>query len=129
MTRKYCSLRRSFEGFSGRSRAAEHEPIGDCRRWRPGAPRGLAPTGGLAVSIETRQPREGGAWQAAGSPAAGCGGLVATMSARLRGGVDVAACAATGPGTLAGRYLRRFWQPLYHAPDLLAGQAVPIRIL
>src|SRR5215210_2934026 len=64
-----------------------------------------------------------------GGPAAGGRSLVATTSARLRGGVDVAACAATGPGTLAGRYLRRFWQPLYHAPDLLTGQAVPIRIL
>jgi len=35
----------------------------------------------------------------------------------------------TGPGTLAGRYLRRFWQPAYRAQDLLAGRAVPIRIM
>ena len=28
-----------------------------------------------------------------------------------------------GPGTLAGRYLRRFWQPLYRAEDL-AGRMV-----
>jgi 5,5'-dehydrodivanillate O-demethylase oxygenase subunit len=37
--------------------------------------------------------------------------------------------AHTGPGTLAGRYLRTFWQPVYRAQDLPAGQAKPIRIL
>jgi 5,5'-dehydrodivanillate O-demethylase len=35
----------------------------------------------------------------------------------------------TGPGTLAGRYLRRFWQPVYRSQDLNAGRAVPIRIM
>lgn len=35
----------------------------------------------------------------------------------------------TGPETIAGRYLRRFWQPVYHACDLAAGQAVPLRIM
>ena len=35
----------------------------------------------------------------------------------------------TGPGTLAGRYLRRFWQPVYVAERLNAGQAMPIRIM
>ncbi|HLH21812.1 MAG TPA: Rieske 2Fe-2S domain-containing protein [Chloroflexota bacterium] len=35
----------------------------------------------------------------------------------------------TGPGTLAGRYLRRFWQPVYLATDLPAGHAKPIRIM
>ena len=35
----------------------------------------------------------------------------------------------TGPGTLAGRYLRMFWQPVYRAEDLAPGQAVPIRIM
>ncbi len=35
----------------------------------------------------------------------------------------------TGPGTLAGRYLRRFWQPVYHGPDLLPGHAKPLRIM
>ena len=28
----------------------------------------------------------------------------------------------TGPGTLAGRYMRMFWQPIYRAEDLLPGQ-------
>src|SRR5437773_5931166 len=37
--------------------------------------------------------------------------------------------AHTGPGTLAGRYMRLFWQPVYVAADLLPGRAVPIRIM
>ncbi len=35
----------------------------------------------------------------------------------------------TGPGTLAGRYLRLFWQPVAHAADVLPGQAKPLRIM
>ena len=35
----------------------------------------------------------------------------------------------TGPGTLAGRYLRSFWQPVHHSADLPAGRAIPIRIM
>jgi 5,5'-dehydrodivanillate O-demethylase len=35
----------------------------------------------------------------------------------------------TGPETLAGRYLRRFWQPVSRASDLPAGRALPIRIM
>ena len=35
----------------------------------------------------------------------------------------------TGPGTLAGKYLRTFWQPVYRSKDIAAGQAVPIRIM
>lgn len=38
-------------------------------------------------------------------------------------------CTRTGPGTLAGRFLRRFWQPIYHSGDLEAGSAVPLRIM
>ena len=34
-----------------------------------------------------------------------------------------------GPGTLAGDYLRLFWQPIYHSHELVTGRAVPIRIL
>lgn len=34
-----------------------------------------------------------------------------------------------GPGTLAGRYLRLFWQPVYIAPDLPAGKARPIHVM
>lgn len=35
----------------------------------------------------------------------------------------------TGPGTLAGRYLRRFWQPVYIGELLAPGHTKPIRIL
>jgi 5,5'-dehydrodivanillate O-demethylase oxygenase subunit len=35
----------------------------------------------------------------------------------------------TGPGTLAGHYLRRFWQPVSRAGDVPPGRAVPIRIM
>ena len=35
----------------------------------------------------------------------------------------------TGPGTLAGRFLRMFWQPVGCSYELAAGQALPIRIM
>ena len=35
----------------------------------------------------------------------------------------------TGPGNLAGRYLRMFWQPVCCSHELAAGQALPIRIM
>lgn len=35
----------------------------------------------------------------------------------------------TGPSTLAGRYWRRFWHPVYVADRLKPGRAAPIRIL
>jgi 5,5'-dehydrodivanillate O-demethylase len=35
----------------------------------------------------------------------------------------------TGPGTLAGRYLRQYWQPIYTTGELPEGKIVPIRIL
>jgi 5,5'-dehydrodivanillate O-demethylase len=35
----------------------------------------------------------------------------------------------TGPGTLAGRYLRRYWQPVYVSGKLAKGTVVPIRVL
>src|SRR5581483_9691220 len=34
-----------------------------------------------------------------------------------------------GPGTLMGRYLRSFWQPLCIAADLAPGKALPVRAL
>ena len=37
--------------------------------------------------------------------------------------------AYTGPGTLAGRYLRLFWQPVYVAEDLPIGRPKPVRIM
>src|SRR5262245_4768037 len=35
----------------------------------------------------------------------------------------------TGPGTLAGRYLRRFWQPVGRATDFALGRAYPIKLM
>ncbi|HZT07410.1 MAG TPA: Rieske 2Fe-2S domain-containing protein [Chloroflexota bacterium] len=35
----------------------------------------------------------------------------------------------TGPGTLAGRYLRTFWQPVFRSQDLQSGKAAPIRVM
>src|SRR5581483_10856284 len=43
--------------------------------------------------------------------------------------IDDMAFAKTGPGTIGGRYLRRFWQPVYRGSDLASGQAVPIAIM
>lgn len=37
--------------------------------------------------------------------------------------------AHSGPGTLAGRFLRRFWQPVMLSRDLPAGRAKPLKIL
>jgi 5,5'-dehydrodivanillate O-demethylase len=37
--------------------------------------------------------------------------------------------AYTGPGTLAGRYLRSFWHPVCVAADLAPGHARPLRIM
>ena len=35
----------------------------------------------------------------------------------------------TGPGTVAGTYLRRFWQPIHRAENLGPGEAKPIEIM
>ncbi len=35
----------------------------------------------------------------------------------------------TGPDTIAGKYLRRFWQPVFRSEDLAQRQSVPIRIM
>ncbi|MBM2811183.1 MAG: hypothetical protein HW416_1942 [Chloroflexi bacterium] len=42
------------------------------------------------------------------------------------GAVDVE---HTGPGTLAGRFLRTFWQPVQRSQDLAADRAKPMRIM
>ena len=43
--------------------------------------------------------------------------------------VDKVAFVHTGPGTLAGRYMRMFWQPVYIADRLKLGHALPIQTL
>jgi 5,5'-dehydrodivanillate O-demethylase oxygenase subunit len=35
----------------------------------------------------------------------------------------------SGRDTLAGRYLRSFWQPVFHSADLAPGRATPLRIM
>lgn len=35
----------------------------------------------------------------------------------------------SGPDTLPGKYLRKFWQPVYHVCDLEPGRAAPLRIM
>lgn len=37
--------------------------------------------------------------------------------------------AHTGPGTLAGRYMRLFWHPVFIAEDLKPGQAKPVKVM
>lgn len=37
--------------------------------------------------------------------------------------------ASTKPGTLAGKYLRMFWQPVHRIEDVRIGQAKPLRIM
>lgn len=57
----------------------------------------------------------------------GSGVAAAIESAQRVSGFDE--LVRTGPGTLAGRYLRSFWQPVYHSADLAAGQVKPLRIM
>jgi 5,5'-dehydrodivanillate O-demethylase oxygenase subunit len=45
------------------------------------------------------------------------------------GSIDAAVLAHTGPGTLAGRYLRRFWMPVARLEDVAAGRARTIQVL
>jgi len=42
---------------------------------------------------------------------------------------DWADFAHVGPGTLAGRYLRRFWQPFFRSQDLTNGMAMPVKVM
>jgi len=43
--------------------------------------------------------------------------------------MDFNELAHTGPETLAGRYLRMFWQPVCCSYELTAGRALPVRIM
>ena len=43
--------------------------------------------------------------------------------------VDRADFVHTGPGTLAGRYIRQYWQPIFESAKLPKGKIVPIKIL
>ncbi len=43
--------------------------------------------------------------------------------------LDSANIERTGPGTLAGRYMRMFWQPIFVASNLLQGRPQPVRVM
>src|SRR4030095_4965682 len=43
--------------------------------------------------------------------------------------IDPSELAYTGPETLAGRFIRMFWQPAYRSEDVPAGRAKPVRLL
>src|SRR6185369_6945484 len=60
-----------------------------------------------------------------GMPEAGSSASVVALEGRV--GFDD--FVHTGPRSLAGRYLRRQWQPVYHSTDLDAGRAKPLRIM
>jgi len=43
--------------------------------------------------------------------------------------IDYMDCFPTGPDTIAGSYMRKFWHPVYRAKDLQPGWARPLRIM
>ena len=49
--------------------------------------------------------------------------------AKKSGKLQLADLEAVGPGTPAGRYFRKFWQPVMRARNLAPGRAKPIEIL
>ena len=48
---------------------------------------------------------------------------------RRQAKIELSDSVRTGPGTLAGRYMRMFWQPVYRGKDLPHGQVKPVRIM
>lgn len=54
---------------------------------------------------------------------------MATQHARKWTSADWTDFVHTGPGTLAGEYMRRFWHPIMRSDDLPPGRAKPIRIM
>jgi 5,5'-dehydrodivanillate O-demethylase oxygenase subunit len=52
-----------------------------------------------------------------------------TAPRKPRGKFDFNLVTRTGPGTLAGAYMRRFWHPVWRAEDLPRGAALPVRIM
>ena len=49
--------------------------------------------------------------------------------ARDAGPITFRDVGTTGPGTLAGRYMRQFWQPVFHSSEIKPGEAKPLRIM
>ena len=48
---------------------------------------------------------------------------------KLMPSVDYMDCFPTGPGTISGKYMRKFWHPVKRAEDIKPGWAKPIRIM
>ena len=44
-------------------------------------------------------------------------------------GTDYSKIIHTGPGTIGGRYMRSFWQPVARAEDIAAGRAKPLTVM
>src|SRR5205823_3388112 len=92
-------------------------------------PRG-APAGRW-TSLGARIAAERPGWCSTGSRPEGVAGMASRTNGARRD--DAAArysdFAHTGPGTLAGRLMRTFWQPVARARDLPAGHAKPIRVM
>lgn len=63
------------------------------------------------------------------SSAATGGTMTKPRSERYRTRISEKDIGPTGPGTLAGGYLRSFWQPVFHSAELAAGRARPIRVM
>jgi len=58
--------------------------------------------------------------------------VVRTLAAarkKEKSGITFHDVGKTGPGTVAGQYLRLFWQPVCHATDVATKRTFPIRIL
>src|SRR5262245_24358612 len=53
----------------------------------------------------------------------------ASMAVSVEPALDYRDFVHTGPGTLAGRYMRTFWQPVGVSDQLAPGAAKPVRIL
>ncbi|HUB98034.1 MAG TPA: Rieske 2Fe-2S domain-containing protein [Stellaceae bacterium] len=51
------------------------------------------------------------------------------LARKTRRRFDFNTVTRTGPGTLAGGYMRRFWHPVWRSRDLAVGAAVPVRIM
>ncbi|MBM2810971.1 MAG: pobA 2 [Chloroflexi bacterium] len=55
--------------------------------------------------------------------------MVPTAGVKVEIPPTTAAFVHTGPGTLAGRYMRRFWHPICRSQDVSPGRAKPLRIM
>src|SRR6185503_9214428 len=55
--------------------------------------------------------------------------MASQAAAKTSTKITVRDLAHTDPGTIAGRYMRSFWQPVYEAKKLAPGRAAPIKVM